>query len=164
MTGLRTARLTDANPHRAPIRTTSAVASKLVFGQRQTSTAFRANAVQDCRSQPFVRKIWALHPQKRILRKRAVVHAVVLLLFKNCIRCRTMIWNARCVPFESRISSKSGILFQHHGSAPSLKLSKEFSRGPGSTQLKARCAKALTFGGHECQSSDTNCKRRRFGL
>src|SRR4051812_44090345 len=81
MTGLRTVRLTNANPYRPPIRTTPTLASKLVCSQRQSSTAFRTNAVQDCRSQAFVRTTRALHPQERILRK----HAVVLLLFKNCV-------------------------------------------------------------------------------
>ena len=122
MTRLRTVRVTNANPHRPPIRTTPTLASKVVCSQRQTCTAFRTNTVQDCRSQAFVRTTWALHPQKRILRKRAVKHAVDLLLFKNCIRCRTMIWKARCGPFESRTPSKAGILFQHRGLASWLKL------------------------------------------
>jgi hypothetical protein len=120
LTGLRMIQLTDANPHRPPICAASASASKLARSQRQTSATFRTNAIQNCRFQAFVRTTCDIHLQKRILRRRSVVHAVILLLFKNCIRGRTMIWNARCVPFDLRTLLKAGILCQHCALAPPL--------------------------------------------
>ena len=87
LTGFGIMRLTDANPRRPPICTASASTSKLARSQRQTSTTFRTNAVQNCRPQAFVRTTWAFHPRKRVLRRRSlVVHVVILPLFNNCIR------------------------------------------------------------------------------
>src|SRR5215469_2673352 len=106
MSRLRMIRLTNANPHRQPIFPTPTLASKLVRRQSQTSTAVSTNAVQDCRSQAFVRTTWTLSPREPTMRK----HAVVLLLFRNRIRCRTMIWKARHGPFEPRTPSKAGTL------------------------------------------------------
>lgn len=160
MTGLRTVRLTNAYPHRPPIRTTPTLASKLVCSQRQASTAFRTNAVQDRRSQAFVRTTWALHTQRQILRK----HAFVLLLFKNRVRYKTMIWEARHAPFEPRTPFKAGISLPASRSGLFAEVLKRVKSRARLDSIKGRMYQALAFGGHGCRFSDTNCKRRRFGF